>query len=106
MTDPTPVTVTDRRDVRIVTDGRKDPLTAPVLAYLERRYGMPAGDIVRVQLDSHSGRPQLVTVTLLVPALAVEQCPTCTSPDRSVRLALDWLGASVCRDDWHKKGEA
>jgi hypothetical protein len=70
MTDETPVLVTDWRAVRMVTDGRKDPLTAPVLAYLERRYGMPARDIVRVQVDSHAGRPQLVTVTLLVPVLA------------------------------------
>jgi hypothetical protein len=48
-----------------VRDGL-DPLTKPILDYLERIYGMPSVDVKAVALDSEVGRVQLITVTLMV----------------------------------------
>lgn len=49
----------------VVSDGQ-DPLTAPLVDYLDRQYGIPLSHIRRVQLDSEVGNVQTVTVTLLV----------------------------------------
>lgn len=50
--------------IQIVTDGR-DPLTGPVLDYLER-LGVPAAHVKRIELDSAVGDVQTVRVTLIV----------------------------------------
>jgi hypothetical protein len=49
----------------VVRDGL-DPLTKPILDYLERVYGMPATDVKSVALDSEVGQVQLITVTVMV----------------------------------------
>jgi hypothetical protein len=50
----------------VVTDGR-DPLTAPIVDYLERRYGPGiTADIVGLVLNSHVSEVQTLTVTLRV----------------------------------------
>ena len=51
--------------IRIITDGT-DPLTGPLIDYLADKYGMPATEIRRLQLDSPVGGAQTLTVTLLV----------------------------------------
>jgi hypothetical protein len=51
----------------VVTDGQ-DPLTKPILDYLDAWYGIPHGDIRAITLESATGDVQLVTVTLLVHA--------------------------------------
>ena len=51
---------------RIIRDGQ-DPLTEPILDYLEYRYGdQITPDIRRVQLDSEIGSPQIITLELYV----------------------------------------
>lgn len=57
----------------IVTTG-DDPLTAPVMAYLER-IGVPRGLVRRVELVSPVGDVQLVTVTMMVDRAALEAAP-------------------------------
>ena len=52
---------------RIVTNGQ-DPLTKPIIDYLTDRYGLPADDIQRVQLDSTISDVQRIIVTLIVRA--------------------------------------
>jgi hypothetical protein len=49
----------------VVTTG-KDPLTRPILDYLDRTYGIPATDIRSLDLHSQAGGVQTVTVTLMV----------------------------------------
>ena len=51
--------------LRIVSNGL-DPLTKPSIDYLALKYGIPAKDVQRVQLDSEVGQAQILTVTLLV----------------------------------------
>jgi hypothetical protein len=59
--------------VQLVTDGR-DPLTAPVLAYLEQ-LGVPAALIRGITLHSTLNDFQRVTVELLVDRDAVQAAP-------------------------------
>lgn len=49
----------------IVMDG-KDPLTKPVLDYLKRAYGIPAGHVQAIQLHSGVGQVMTVEVTLVI----------------------------------------
>jgi hypothetical protein len=56
----------------VVNDG-SDPITAPVLEYLRRKYGMPAGDVKALSQSSRVGEPLEVTVTVHVdPAVLKE----------------------------------
>jgi len=50
---------------RVVMDGQ-DPLTRPVLEYLDGTYGIPSEDIRAVTLESRTGDVQVVTVELMV----------------------------------------
>lgn len=51
---------------RLIVANGEDELTAPIVDYLERQYGIPKDHIRKVQLDSEVGRPQFITVTLFV----------------------------------------
>lgn len=49
----------------VITNG-DDPLTKPIMDYLDSLYGIDPADVRAVELRSEVGAPQLITVTLMV----------------------------------------
>lgn len=48
----------------IVCQGGKEPTIREAIDYLERKYGIPAGDIRAVSVNGEVGNPILITVTV------------------------------------------
>ena len=77
----------------LIVENGLDPLTRPILEYLERTYGIPAQDIRSLALDSSVSEIQLVTVTLMVhaPTPAPTPAPAPPAADTQVMPRV-WTG--------------
>jgi hypothetical protein len=85
----------------VVTKNGDDPLTAPIVEYLAREYGMDPADMRRVELISEVGDLQLLVVTLMVRTKRVVYPPphrTCVETTAHAELARG-ARSYICTDE-------